>query len=277
MCSERRRVQEEMAVFVDLYEWRGRYTLQGFRPLLLPLLSYGRAVRSCTAAGILPTSAQLQPASDRRREATLSLWLHRFPPLPLPLPPPLPPHTFVWLRVYCAPPLSNQQQFRSSSTILKGFGGSSSRAKAPQPPSPRSPRSTFTFFLNWTGRENFNESVQCFADAFCGAQLRSPGRTGTELGIFALRTSRLGRSWVCRVLRCDFGVVLALFLESMRRFNREKSLVQNRKRISDQYFHILRHFSAALELYTFNASTLYSCERKRKQPLWEIQPLIRKH
>ena len=85
MCSERRRVQEEMAVFVDLYEWRGSYTLQGFRPLLLPLLSYGRAVRSCTAAGILPTSAQLQPASDRRREATLSLWLHRFPPLPLPL------------------------------------------------------------------------------------------------------------------------------------------------------------------------------------------------
>ena len=193
------------------------------------------------------------------------------------IPPPLPPHTFVRLRVYCAPPLSNQQQFRSSSTILKGFGGSSSRAKAPQPPSPRSPRSTFTFFLNWTGRENFNESVQCFADAFCGAQLRSPGRTGTELGIFALRTSRLGRSWVCRVLRCDFGVVLALFLESMRRFNREKSLVQNRKRISDQYFHILRHFSASLELYTFNASTLYSCERKRKQPLWEIQPLIRKH
>ena len=81
------------------------------------------------------------------------------PPLPLPLPPP-PPHTFVRLRVYCAPPLSNQQQFRSSSTSLKDFGGSSSRDKAPQPPSPPSPLSTFTFFLSRTGRE-FLKEVCC--------------------------------------------------------------------------------------------------------------------
>ena len=140
--------------------------MQGFRPLLLPLLSYARAIRSCTAAGILPRAAQLQPASDRRREANPSklypcgciaflLFLFLFLPT-----------LFRRLRVYCAPPLSNQQQFRSSSIILKGFGGSSSRDKAPHPPSPPPPPlSTFTFFLNRTGRE-FLEEVCCVAQTF---------------------------------------------------------------------------------------------------------------
>ena len=167
MCSERRRVQGEMAVFVDLYEWRGScnkaHPLQGFRPLLLPLLSYARAIRSCTAAGILPRAAQLQPASDRRREANPSklypcgciaflLFLFLFLPT-----------LFRRLRVYCAPPLSNQQQFRSSSTILKGFGGSSSRDKAPQPPlSTFSALNVDIFLLDRT----FNETLYSVSQTF---------------------------------------------------------------------------------------------------------------
>ena len=149
-----------MAVFVDLYEWRGSYTLQGFRPLLLPLLSYARAIRSCTAAGILPRAAQLQPASDMRREAN-----------PIPVVASLSssssssssPH-FRRLRVYCAPPLSNQQQFRSSSTILKGFGGSSSRDKAPQPSlSTFSALNVDIFLLDRTFNETLHSVSQTFS------------------------------------------------------------------------------------------------------------------
>ena len=116
----------------------------------------------------------------------------------------------------------------------------------------------------------------CFADVFCGAEIRFPGRTGTGLGISALKTTRLGRSWVCRVLRCDFAVVSALFLESMRRFNREFGFVQNRKSILISFESCPEILDKTAESLRFSASILYSCERKRKQPLWEIQLLIRK-
>ena len=64
MCSERRRVQGEMAVFVDLYEWRGSYTLQGFRPLLFPLLSYARATKLRTSSTVVHSSRHIAKSSS---------------------------------------------------------------------------------------------------------------------------------------------------------------------------------------------------------------------